>query len=162
MLVFVVFCLSLHEAPAQDDAFSIDAGPNIAVVAGEEISLNATITGGDADKVTCTWTIAEPLPRFKDEDAGRALGEDCAVAIAGDFTAGRIGLWTVEVSATGGDRTAADTVTIRVAPDTMGNLVLGYFVIFAVGAAFIVSLAWRMHRLRQQIAALGASVDDKE
>ncbi len=161
-IFIITTLLLLWAAPlyAQEDTLTADAGPNVHIIAGEEIALRADITGGE--EVACTWTITTPVPRFNLKDAGRVLSEACDYTIPGSFTAERTGpIWTVELRAESADgQVAVDTVRIRVSPDTMNNLILGYAVIFGIGLAFIGSMTWRMHKLRRQAAVLAEMANE--
>ncbi len=159
LFLICIFLLSLVSPAtgAQEDGFRIDAGPNRVIIAGEPVALSA---GGEAD--ACIWTVIEPVPRFRDEDTGRILGETCEITIPGDFTRARVGLWTVEVTAeSSAGETASDRVTLRVAPDTANNLVVGYIVIFGIIALYIGWMAWKFRSLRRQKAILEALAEEK-
>ena len=145
--------------PDQSAGFQAEAGPPLAVVAGNPINLSATAYNGEL--ASCAWTIVTPSPRFNEDDAGRVLSEACDATIPGDFTAERTGLWTVELTAMSANgETATDQVDIRVTPNTVNLLILGYIIIFGVGMIFIGSMAWRARTLRRDAAALAALVEE--
>lgn len=138
---------------------SEQAGPtaDIRIVAGESIEL--TPPDSLPDGAACTWTISQAA---RAEDKDRELSTECTGTIPGSFTVERVGPWEVTLNAeTTDSESFTHTVTIRVSPNTISNLVLGYIVIFAIGALFIVSLAWRTHRLRREAAALHAMTDEE-
>ena len=150
-----------EDAPAAGEGFRVSAGPPVAVAAGEPIALS--VSAQDGDLAACTWTIVAPVPRFNAEDANRVLSEECAFTIDGDFTRERTGLWTVELSALSAAGEAATAqVNIRVTPDTLNLLALGYAIIFGVGMVFVGSLVWRARKLRQEAAALAALLDEAD
>ncbi len=146
---------------ARGEGFQANAGPNLAVMAGDSIELKASAANGEL--AGCTWTIVTPVARFSDEDAGRELGGECALTIPGDFTTERTGLWTVELAArSAAGETSTDQVDIRVTPNTVELLILGYAIIFGVGMIFVGSLAWRARSLRREAAALTALINEED
>ncbi|GAB4452264.1 MAG: hypothetical protein Kow00120_22450 [Anaerolineae bacterium] len=163
----LVACSGADTPPEDEDTtpagegFQVSTGPNIAVVAGEPITLRAAASGGEL--AGCTWTITVPAARFAEEDAGRVVGEECELTLPADFTVERTGLWTIELTAeSAAGETATDPIDIRVTPDTVDLLILGYALIFAIGIGFIATLAWRARSLRREARTLAALIDEEE
>lgn len=157
LAVIALLALILTACSSEDTPES-GAGADVAVIAGDPIDLRAPVTGGEA--VSCTWTITQAA-RAKDKDL--ELSRECDYTIPGDFTAERTGGWAVTVTVEDdAGQVATDTVSIFVSPDTVNNLVLGYFVIFAIGALFVGRMVWRMRELRRQTALLAALAEEAE
>ncbi|MCZ7546725.1 MAG: hypothetical protein M5R40_25815 [Anaerolineae bacterium] len=88
---------------------------------------------------------------------------ECELTLPADFTVERTGLWTIELTAESeAGETATDPIDLRVTPDTVDLLILGYALIFAIGIGFIATLAWRARGLRREARTLAALIDEEE
>jgi hypothetical protein len=155
-ILLVLLALALAGCSSDDEEDT--ASGRLSVIAGEPVEL--VPPEEVAEDASCAWVISQAALA---EDKDRELSAECSYTIPGDFTAGRTGPWAVQLTAENPDgQTITDTVRIQVTPDTVGNLVLGYVVIFGIGAVFIGSMVWRMNTLRKQAALLANLAEDDE
>jgi hypothetical protein len=157
--LILLVLLALARAGCSSDEEEDDAAAaRLSVVAGEPVEL--VPPEEVADGASCVWVVSQAALA---EDKDRELSAECRYTIPGDFAAERTGRWAVQLIAENPDgETITHTVGIQVTPDTVGNLVLGYAVIFGIGVAFIGSMVWRMNALRKQATLLANLAADDE